>query len=328
MKAFITGSTGFVGTHLVSLLQREPSVKKVICLVRSPSKARERLGSFGKVELLPGDLEHLPELPEDTDLLFHLAGVTKALARDDYERFNSLSLIPLLERASTLRNLKRFVLVSSLAAAGPSQPGRPLDEEAFPNPVSLYGRSKRSGELRALSYAEHLPLTILRPPSVYGEWDTDFPVTFRMLKRGLALNLVYGSSERRVSLISADVLSRAILHFAFLPLRSGEIFHLGEPREYLWNEVEEAVFRFFHVNRPFRLTLPKPLGYGAALFASLAERLSGQAKIFSLHKLPELLQPCWTSSWQKAAKTGFLTRDSFPERVQTLLAWYVQRGWL
>ena len=328
MKAFITGSTGFVGTHLVSLLQREPSVKKVVCLVRSPSKAKERIGSFGKVEFLPGDLEHLPELPEDTDLLFHLAGVTKALLQDDYERFNSRSLVPLFERASALRNLKRLVLVSSLAAAGPSQPGRPLDEEATPAPVSLYGKSKRSGELRALSYSKRLPLTILRPPSVYGEWDTDFPVTFRMLKRGLALNLVYGSTERWVSLISADDLCRAILHFAFLPFPSGGVFHIGEPREYLWKDVEEAVFRFFRVNRPLRLTLPKPLGYGAALFASLEERLSGQAKIFSLHQLPELLQPCWTCSWQKAAKTGFLTRDSFPERVQTLLAWYVQRGWL
>lgn len=328
MKAFITGSTGFVGTHLVSLLQREPSVKKVVCLVRSPSKAKERIGSFGKVEFLPGDLEHLPELPEDTDLLFHLAGVTKALLQDDYERFNSRSLVPLFERASALRNLKRLVLVSSLAAAGPSQPGRPLDEKATPAPVSLYGKSKRSGELRALSYSKRLPLTILRPPSVYGEWDTDFPVTFRMLKRGLALNLVYGSTERWVSLISADDLCRAILHFAFLPFPSGGVFHIGEPREYLWKDVEEAVFRFFRVNRPLRLTLPKPLGYGAALFASLEERLSGQAKIFSLHKLPELLQPCWTCSWQKAAKTGFLTRDSFPERVQTLLAWYVQRGWL
>lgn len=328
MKAFITGSTGFVGTHLVSLLQREPSVKKVVCLVRSPSKAKERIGSFGKVEFLPGDLEHLPELPEDTDLLFHLAGVTKALLQDDYERFNSRSLVPLFERASALRNLKRLVLVSSLAAAGPSQPGQPLDEEATPAPVSLYGKSKRSGELRALSYSKRLPLTILRPPSVYGEWDTDFPVTFRMLKRGLALNLVYGSTERWVSLISADDLCRAILHFAFLPFPSGGVFHIGEPREYLWKDVEEAVFRFFRVNRPLRLTLPKPLGYGAALFASLEERLSGQAKIFSLHKLPELLQPCWTCSWQKAAKTGFLTRDSFPERVQTLLAWYVQRGWL
>ena len=95
-----------------------------------------------------------------------------------------------------------MILVSSLAAAGPSQSDRPRLETDPAQPVSNYGRSKRAGELAATSFADRIPLTIVRPPVVFGEGDLSMLSMVRPIKL-LRLHLVPGFTERRASMIHA-----------------------------------------------------------------------------------------------------------------------------
>src|SRR5207249_8970054 len=85
--------------------------------------------------------------------------------------------------AASLQPPQRFVLVSSLAAGGPTTPGAPIDEARRPSPVTPYGQSKLAAEI--LVRAMPFPWTIVRPPTVYGEWDHEVLKVFKLARRGL-----------------------------------------------------------------------------------------------------------------------------------------------
>ena len=137
----VTGGTGFIGTHLVEKLSASGCA--VRCLVRRKvrRKVRDR-GMPAGVETVYGDLnggEGLPEALRGVDIVIHLAGVTKALASDDYYAGNARATRTLLH--AVLVNTRagrpvRLVHVSSLAAVGPSRDGSPVTEDAEPQPLT------------------------------------------------------------------------------------------------------------------------------------------------------------------------------------------------
>ena len=164
MNVLITGGTGFVGSHLIDVLLERGDT--VTALVRSPAKAKG-LEPRG-VRLVLGDLHDLPALETATasqDVVYHVAGLVTARNPAEFDRANREGSGNLV-RAATTHGSPRFILVSSMAAAGPSAPGRPLTGQEPPQPVTHYGRSKLAGEEEVRRSS--LPWTILRPPMVYG----------------------------------------------------------------------------------------------------------------------------------------------------------------
>src|SRR5437773_10849106 len=102
-------------------------------------------------------------------MLVHLAGGIAARDPAEYMRANRDGTANVLHADGADRPPPRGVYVSSIAAAGPTVAGQPIDETRAPAPVTPYGRSKLAGEL--LVRAAALPWTIVRPPIVYGEGD-------------------------------------------------------------------------------------------------------------------------------------------------------------
>jgi len=102
----------------------------------------------------------------------------------DTDDVNAEGTENLLEAAIAAGSVRRFVQVSSLAAIGPSSDGTPVDEETPPHPVNNYGRSKLAGEVAVLGAAEQIPVTVIRPPLVYGPRDHETLSFFKAIKRG------------------------------------------------------------------------------------------------------------------------------------------------
>jgi nucleoside-diphosphate-sugar epimerase len=103
----------------------------------------------------------------------HAAGLTNALHPDEYYQVNSVGTLRLWMAAESLK-VKRFLLVSSLAAAGPSQGEEPQDETARPHPVSAYGKSKLQAERVVLQPGGPLEPVVVRPPRSTGRATTTF----------------------------------------------------------------------------------------------------------------------------------------------------------
>src|SRR5512137_826456 len=99
-------------------------------------------------EVVRGDVsrpESLPEAVAGVDVVVHLAGLVKAVTPAELFAVNARGTRDLAVAAAAAGR-PRFVLVSSLAAAGPSRPGHPRTEDQAPAPVSDYGRSKLAAE--------------------------------------------------------------------------------------------------------------------------------------------------------------------------------------
>jgi len=170
----VTGGSGFIGSHLVEILLAQGHA--VRCLLRDPGRPRWLAGL--PVEIQRGDCTDPASLisaVQGVEQVFHLAGVTRARRRRDYFLHNLRGTGNLLRACATADNPpRRFVFLSSQAAAGPSRDGRPLTEDDAPAPLTAYGLSKLAAEKAVLGYAHRLPTVVLRPSTVYGPRDRDF----------------------------------------------------------------------------------------------------------------------------------------------------------
>ena len=168
-SAFVTGGTGFIGSHLVEALQQR-GYGEVRCLVRSKMKWLEGLDVVpvrGNLD----DVDALREAVRGVDYVYHIAGVTRALKWEVFERANVTAPMTLLRVIREVNPaIKKVLITSSLAAVGASETTI-ADEETLLNPISQYGRSKAEME-RALAapaedgivYLNDLPVVIIRPP--------------------------------------------------------------------------------------------------------------------------------------------------------------------
>src|ERR687888_1898301 len=144
-SALVTGATGFIGSHLVDALVAERW--RVRCLVRRSSDLRWIPQQ--QVELAYGGMDEpsmMARALEGVDVVFHIAGVTSALTRDEYFRVNVHGTRRLIEAITERAPRALLVLCSSLAAAGPAREGRPLTEQDPPTPIGPYGESKLAAE--------------------------------------------------------------------------------------------------------------------------------------------------------------------------------------
>lgn len=325
MKAFVTGATGFLGSHLVDLLLQEGH--EVRALVRKTSDLRwlkNRRIQIVYGNLTPGDAGLLQGLKE-IDWCFHAAGLISTTSAQDYFTVNAGGTRHCLDAClKSTPKLKRFVLVSSIAACGPSQNGKALNETTPPHPLTDYGKSKLESEKIALQYKDRLPVTILRPPAIYGPRDKMILPVFRLAKRRLFF--LPGLKPRYVSMVYVEDVARACLWAARAEAAVGEIFFIADGDIYAWQDIADCLAVLFY-HKVFKIPLAKtPLW----LTASLAE---GWAKLRRhsphLHRghIRQFFRP-WPIDITKIKSAGFTPRFHLEEGMKATLAGYRQMGWL
>ncbi len=322
-SCFVTGGTGFIGSHLVDLLLSRGV--EVRCLVRDP----DRLGWLqGRpVQVVRGDLfseAALSEGADGVDAVFHLAGVTAARRGSDYLRINAMGCLPVAQAALTApRSLKVFVYVSSLAVAGPSVPGRARVETDPPAPVTDYGLSKLEGE-RLLRAQAGLPLVVVRPPTVYGPRDRGLLEFFRLARMGM---LPLANPKADLSLIHAVDLAHGLV-LAAEKGAIGQAYYLAaEPPV---RSVELPALLAGALGRSVRgVRIPRGLLWSVAAASEGWAAVAGRAAIFNRQKARELAASGWVCSAAKAGRDlGFTCRIGHAEGLRSTAEWYRSRGWI
>jgi nucleoside-diphosphate-sugar epimerase len=324
MKAFVTGGTGFIGSHLVDALIAHDDYAEVRCLVRSDEKWLKGK-SFKKYN---GDLHDLPVLKEavkDVDVVFHLAGVVKAPDAGTFERVN-VDAAENLMCAAQGQGVSKIVVLSSLAAAGPAN-GHPVDEQAPLNPVSMYGQSKKKMEqmIHKLSDADS-SITILRPSAVYGPREDQIYSFFRMADKRVCPIVGDGQHPEISMVYVSDVIQGCIkaaeqkepgVHTYFI---SGESIHT-------WNEIRQVTERVLGKKTVPVYLKPRTVQKVAGGIEKAAS-FFGAYPVINREKAKELVLE-WTCSIEKAKEElEFAPEYSLGEGIARTIHWYKKHHWL
>jgi len=325
-KVLVTGGTGFVGSHLVDhLIERGYEVK---CLVRQNSNLQYL--KHLRAEIVHGGLDNPTDWDSafaDVETVYHAAGVTHARRKRDYYAINHHGTETILAAALKWRKqIRRFVYISSLAAIGPSVNSQPVDEETAPAPINDYGRSKLLGEEAARAVADLLPITIVRPPAVYGPRDTALHQLFKSVSRGVAPTI--GNYEKHVSLVYVRDLVEGILLAGESSKAAGRAYFISSEQVYKVSSIIELLAGIFN-RKVRRVVMPRSVAYAGAMAVEALSSLTGKAPVTSRDRVKALSQPYWGCSIDRArSELGYKERVSLEEGMRETLEWYKREGWL
>ncbi len=197
MKVLVTGANGFVGARVAAALAAQGH--QVRAMLR-PGAELERLPA-PEISRVEGDVTvpaSLKACAAGMDVVVHAAGVKQAARAATYHRINAEGTAHLAQAAREA-GVKRFVLVSSLAAQGPSPVGSPHKVAGSEAPINEYGRSKLASEQRLASIFYN-DFVILRPSLIYGPGDPHLLLWARLV-RGRLVPVV---AELEVSFLHVD----------------------------------------------------------------------------------------------------------------------------
>jgi dihydroflavonol-4-reductase len=313
MLALVTGGTGFVGSHLVDELIAQGWT--VRCTVRSTSRLRWLEGK--QAEPVLGDLHDpalLPAAAKGADIVFHVAGVLRGENYAEYRKGNVEATRNLIDATA---NVKRFVYVSSITAAGPSPDGEPLTEARPPAPVSLYGRSKAEAE-EVVKSRRTEGVTIVRPPIVYGPRDEGMLDLYRTLARGMRPEI---GGPKFTSLVHVRDLVRGMI-LAGGDEGIGRTFFLSNREAVSFKELAGLILRGLE-----KKALPVPIPDRVVRFlGELAEgytKMTGGGGLFSRDKALEMTQKYWTCSPDLAKRVlGWEATINPADGFKETLSWY------
>ena len=313
-RVLVTGATGFVGSHVAHALVK--AGYEVRCGVRASSSTRwisglpvERVGLDMK-----GRAEDFSLAVENVDLVVHAAGITRARRAEDYHAVNAGGTRKLAS-AALGAGVRRFVLISSLAARGPD--GRD-------HPESAYGRSKLEAEAHLRALDSQMEPVILRPAAVYGPRDTDLLPLFKMARAGF---LALPSTANVLQPVYAEDVARAALAAARKAAGSGP-FPVAEAARYTWEDVVAGLEKA--LGRNVRAVRLPPAAFPlAGRAAEWAARAFSAVPIIDERRGRDLAAHTWTCDVSETeAALGWRAEVPLFEGLERTARWYRQAGWL
>lgn len=339
-RCLITGASGFVGSNLAAhALAKGWQVR---CLVRATSRVEPLEGLA--VELAQGHLHDTASLHaacENVDVVFHLAGRVAALREAEYTYDNVEGSRRVAEACAAQPRPPVLVMVSSLAAGGVGTPAAPRHESDPDRPVSAYGRSKLAAEQALVAAAGAAPVSIVRPPMVFGEGDRASLQIFRGMKM-LPVHPSPGFRRFPVSLVHVadlcDALTRVALQGERVPSSAvrgngtpaagqGK-YHVAAERNITYGEMGQLAARAAGwVIAP--LPLPTPIFWLAGTLGEIVGRVRGRQSILNWDKVREATARGWVCSDEKIRmQLGYQPATTLEARFADTVAWYRAHGWL
>ncbi len=230
MRVFVTGATGFVGSHVAEHLAAGGA--RLRLLVR-PSSRLENLAGLGDFEKVVGDLrdpESLKQGMRGCEAVFHVAADYRLWMKDPTEMYESnVEGTRSILKAASEAGVRRTVYCSSVATMGFKKDGTIVDE-ATPvgesDMVGHYKRSKFLAEQVAIQAARQgQEVVLVNPTGPMGERDIKPTPTGRIIVDFLNGNFP-AYMDTGMNLVDVREVAKAHL-LAFEKARPGERYIIG-----------------------------------------------------------------------------------------------------
>ena len=324
--AVVTGANGFVGSHLVDLLLENNYI--VRCITRKSSNLKWLKNK--DVQIFDSgllDKEELRKAFKGADYIYHVAGVIKSKKPEGYFQGNVETTRVLLETAVEFKDtIKKFLVVSSQTAAGPSYNGKVMTENDPCNPITTYGRSKLAEEELAKSFMNLLPITICRAPAVFGDRDTEIFIFFKTFSKGLMTTI--GFDKKLISLIYVKDLVKGFMLAADSDKSAGQTYFISSEKYYTWDEIGDITAKVLGKN-PIKIKVPHSIVYTIAAVAQIIAMFSSKPATLNIEKSRDLTRNAWICDTGKAIRElNYHQTIPIEEGIKRTCEWYKKQDWL
>jgi dihydroflavonol-4-reductase len=185
MLVFLTGASGFLGSHVARILAAQGAELRLLVRPTSNLKNLEGLSA----ETISGDLRDgasLEKAMSGCDTVFHVAADYRLWVRDPGEMYRSnVGGTRAILEAARKNGVRRVVYTSSVATMGFTRNGNPADEDspvALADMIGHYKRSKFMAEQLAITAGRSgLQVVIVNPTTPVGEQDIKPTPTGRII---------------------------------------------------------------------------------------------------------------------------------------------------
>ncbi|MEW6001525.1 MAG: NAD-dependent epimerase/dehydratase family protein [Nitrospirota bacterium] len=325
-KILVTGSTGFVGSHLCEkLIKKGCSVR---ALVRNTSRFSD-LHHLG-VEVVKGDLrdpDSLRVAVKGINVVYHIAAIFRQenISRKEMWEINVQGTRNILD-AAVNGGVQRFVHCSTIGVHGDIKEP-PANEDTPYGPGDHYQESKTDGERVVLKYMAEgrLPVVVFRPGGIYGPRDLRFLKLFKAIKNRRFV--MFGSGEVIYQMIYIDDLIQGVLLCGTEDKAVGNIYILTGEEPTTLNQIVRVIAEIVDVTPP-RLHFPvipiyiisflcelvfKPLGINPPLYRRRVDFFR-KTRAFDISKAKSEL--------------GFQPRIDLKTGIRLTADWYQEKGYL
>ncbi len=329
MKILVTGASGFVGGHLIERLLKDGH--EVFALVRNPKKLT--LPPHENLHVIKGDLdqEHLSwveTLPQDLTTCVHTAGIVHAYRTEEFFRVNSDGTRYLTEGLKKKFSSLHFILISSLAAAGPSAGIEKRNEGDMDLPVSVYGRSKKQAEevLKVVA-PKTFDLAVIRPPMVIGPRDSAVLDIFKMVKGRVILLPGFGSKEKLYSFVCVFDLVNTIVKV--IETKKTSLYYSAHPEVVTFNQLILEIKKQLKKNWLIYLPMPLFLVRMLTILLDFIYKLFPHSLRLTPDKYHEFAATNWTCDATKTeTELGQVYHYDIERTITVTLMDYKSRNWI
>lgn len=256
-KIFITGSCGFIGSHLVEKLSKYFKVKALVYYNSFNEIGNLKfLKSFKNIEIEKGDIRDyslLFDLTKDVDCIINLAALITIpysfKAVDSYIETNIKGVKNILE-ISKVRKIKHTIIMSTSEVYGSAQ-YVPMDEKHPLNAQSPYAATKIAQDQLTISYhrAFDLPVTIVRPFNVYGPRQSLRSVIPQIIMQSLKSNKIkIGNIQTERDFTFIDDLTNAFTKIVYNEKTYGKIFNICSKKSFSIKQIIEIIKKISQKN--------------------------------------------------------------------------------
>jgi nucleoside-diphosphate-sugar epimerase len=329
MKIGITGGTGFIGSRLaIKSLEQGHSVEVLGQVNNAAELENQQMLKDRGINVTLGSVterEQLFGLVQGCDIVFHLAAAQHEANVPDQHFWdvNVEGTRNVLE-VSVEAKIKRFVQGSTIGVYGSALAGE-IDEASSISPDNIYGVTKYEGERLALSFADKIPISIVRISETYGPGDRRLLKLFKAIKKNVFFMI--GKGDNKHQLIYVDDLIEGMYLAATAEQAVGEIFVLAGKEVLSTQEMVDSIAKQLGTSIRRSHAPLGPFLIAATIMEKTLRPLGIQPPLH--RRRLDFFRKSFFFSQDKSLKIfGFQPKTGFAEGVAETARWYKEQGYL